>query len=68
MLPKKNYWKQFDTPEFVIMFLPGESYFSAALEKLSDPRSSDALMLMARDDGSNADQKAVMSAYADNSE
>lgn len=42
--------------------------FSAALEKLSDPRSSDALILMGRDDGANADHKSVMSAYADNSE
>ena len=31
-LGSKKYWAQFDTPEFVIMFLPGESYFSAALE------------------------------------
>ena len=32
-LGSKSYWSQFDSPEFVIMFLPGESYFSAALER-----------------------------------
>lgn len=32
-LASKNYWNMFEkSPEFVVMFIPGESFFSAAIE------------------------------------
>lgn len=40
--------------------------FRAALEMLSDPGSSDAVMQMRGDGGSSADDRSVFSSYADN--
>jgi DNA recombination protein RmuC len=40
-LGKKSYWEQFEpTPEVVVMFIPGEAFFSAALE--ADPELLDS--------------------------
>jgi DNA recombination protein RmuC len=37
MLAQKSYWEQFDeSPEFVILFIPGDQFLSAALSEQAD--------------------------------
>jgi hypothetical protein len=57
-----------DTARRVALSALHNERFSAALAKLSDPRSSDAMMLMRRDDSASTDHASVLSSYADNSE
>lgn len=35
-LSSKKYWKAADSPEFVVLFLPSEGFFAAALEQIPD--------------------------------
>ena len=35
-LSSKEYWRRYDSPEFVVLFLPAESFLSAALEARPD--------------------------------
>ncbi len=48
-LSQKAYWEQFsDAPEFVVMFVPGESFFSAAVQadsSLLDDAANDRVLI-----------------------
>lgn len=48
-LSAKSYWEQFpDAPEFVVMFVPGESFFSAAVQAdpaLLDDAANDRVLI-----------------------
>src|SRR3712207_8094964 len=35
-LSTKKYWKAGESPEFVVLFLPSESFFAAAMEQMPD--------------------------------
>ena len=35
-LSSKQYWKAADSPEFVVLFLPSEAFFAAALDQIPD--------------------------------
>ena len=42
--------------------------FGSMLQKIGDPRASDAMMRMQRNDGTGADHGSVFAAYGENSE
>ena len=58
-LSTKQYWKGGETPEFVVLFLPSEAFFAAALEQVPDLYDYAARRNVVHRDADDADRPAA---------